>query len=205
MDQKWLEWAKRLQAAGQNGLAYNADPYNTERYTAILDIAAEITATHADLELATIHGLFSGQVGHATPKIDVRGVVVRDGAILLVRERAEQLWSLPGGWADVYDSPSQAVEREIWEESGYRARAVRLLALYDRARWPHPPHIWHSYKVFFHCEITGGDAAHSSETDGVSFFRRDTLPDLSVGRVTHSQIDRLLNLIDHPDRPAEFD
>jgi len=45
-----------------------------------------------------------------------------------------------GGWAEVGESPSEAVEREVFEESGYRVRAVRLLARFcDRGKRQHPP------------------------------------------------------------------
>jgi ADP-ribose pyrophosphatase YjhB (NUDIX family) len=205
MDPKWLEWAKRLQAAGQNGLAYSTDPFNVERYRMVSDIAAEIMATYGQVDVSYVQGLFAREVGHATPKIDVRGVVFQDDAVLLVRERMDGRWSLPGGWADVYDSPSEAAIREVYEESGYRTRAVKLLALYDRSRHGHPPMPYHVYKIFFHCELVGGEPATSVETDGVDFFHMDDLPELSIGRVTPAQIARFFAHRDHPEWATDFD
>jgi len=204
-DAKWLEWTKRLQAAAQNGLAYARDPFDVERYRSIADVAAEIAATYAQAPLDEIRQLFRGQVGHATPKVDVRGVVFHEGEVLLVRERSEGRWSLPGGWADVYDSPSEATVREVFEESGYRTRAVKLLALYDRAKQGHGPHPFHTYKVFFQCELLGGAPTHSVETDGVGFFAENDLPDLSIGRVTPRQIARFFQHYRQPDLPTDFD
>lgn len=204
-DVKWLEWVKRLQAAAQNGLAYARDPFDVERYTSIRDVATEIAATYADARLDHIRELFEGQIGHATPKVDVRGVVFAGDRVLLVRERSDGLWSLPGGWADVYDTPSQATVREIYEESGYRTRAVKLLALYDRSRQGHGPYPFHVYKIFFQCELVGGDPVHSVETDGVGFFSERELPPLSTGRVTAAQIARFFEHHRHPDLPADFD
>ena len=94
---------------------------------------------------------------------------------------------LPGGWADVNESPAESVEREVWEESGYRAKATKLLALWDRSRHGHPPHAFYIYKVVFLCELTGGSPKESMETDGVGFFAEDALPPLSVGRVTRDR------------------
>ena len=111
--------------------------------------------------------------------------------MLLVRERSDGRWTLPGGWVDVNDAPSQAVAREILEESGYQARAVKLAALVDKNRHPHPPGIHHIYKLLFLCELLGGRAATGTETDAVGFFPLTALPQLSTGRILASQIQRL--------------
>jgi ADP-ribose pyrophosphatase YjhB (NUDIX family) len=205
MDPKWLEWAKRLQAEGQNGLAYAVDPFDRVRYQAVCSIAAEMLADHTEVDTAHIRGLFDLEDGHATPKVDVRAVVICENALLLVRERSDGLWSLPGGWADVYESPSEAALREVREESGYEVRATRVLAVYDRDRQGHPPHRYHVYKVIFSCEIVGGLAEYSVETDGVDFFKEDALPDLSAGRVTRRQVARFFELFRNPEWPTDFD
>ena len=167
MDLRWLDLAQRLQAISQTGLAFASDPYDIERYEAVRAIAAEIIATHSDTDQGYIQGLFASEAGYATPKVDVRGAVFRDSAILLVKERSDGGWTLPGGWADVGDSPSDAVVREIVEESGYQTRAVKLLALYDRNKHGHPPYPFHAYKIFFLCELIGGVATTSGETEAV--------------------------------------
>jgi ADP-ribose pyrophosphatase YjhB (NUDIX family) len=205
LDDRWLRWAQHLQAAAQNGLTYSQDPYDLERYRMIREIAAEIAASHSGTETGRVRDLFAGEVGHATPKVDVRGAVFQGDTILLVKERADGLWTLPGGWADVGESPGDAVVREVYEESGYRTRAAKLLALYDRNKHAHPPHAFHIYKVFFLCELLGGTAATSIETDGVEFFRQGELPELSTGRVTSTQIDRFFEHLRHPEWPADFD
>lgn len=204
-DPQWLTWVKELQAIAQNGLTYGRDPYDLERYAALRQIAAEIAAHYAEVPLPTMQGLFDQEKGYATPKVDVRGAVFRDDTILLVRERSDGLWTLPGGWVDVNDPPSVAVEREIREESGYEARAVKLMAVYDRNRHPHPPNPFHIYKLFFLCALQGGAPSHSTETDGVDFFPIEQLPPLSTARVTVGQIERAFAHYQHPDWPTEFD
>ncbi len=202
----WLDWAIRLQALAQDGLAYAENPFDRERYLAVQRIAAEMLAHGSDWSTERIEALFSGQVGYATPKVDVRGIVLREGEILLVQEHMDGLWTVPGGWADPGDTPAEAVQREIREEAGYEARAVRLLAVYDRARQGHlPPHPFSIYKLFFLCEITGGEPHTSDETDAVSFFPLPNLPPLSLARVTPRQIARLTYLAAHADLPADFD
>jgi ADP-ribose pyrophosphatase YjhB (NUDIX family) len=205
MNPAWLDWAQRLQAIAQNGLTFSHDHFDIERYEQLHAIAAEIMAAHSEADLSVIRELFAGQVGYATPKVDVRGAVFRGDAILLVKERSDGCWTLPGGWADVGDSPAEAVVREIAEESGYQARAVKLLALYDRNKHGHPPIPYHTYKLFFLCELIGGAPAESAETDGVGFFAESEMPDLSLTRVTPTQIARLFTHYRNPDLPADFD
>jgi ADP-ribose pyrophosphatase YjhB (NUDIX family) len=205
MNPAWLDWAQRLQAIAQNGLTFSHDHFDIERYEQLHAIAAEIMAAHSEADLSVIRELFAGQVGYATPKVDVRGAVFRGDAILLVKERSDGCWTLPGGWADVGDSPAEAVVREIAEESGYQARAVKLLALYDRNKHGHPPIPYHTYKLFFLCELIGGAPAESAETDGVGFFAESEMPDLSLTRVTPTQIARLFAHYRNPDLPADFD
>jgi len=205
MTPQWLNWAQRLQAIAQSGLAYAPPQYDRERYQTLLEIAAEMMARGADTEVAPVRALFASQVGYATPKVDVRAAVFRAGEILLVREREDGGWTLPGGWADVGESPSQATVREVREESGYETRAVKLLALYDRNLHGHPPIAFHAYKLFFRCELTGGAPAQSAETTGVGWFAEDRLPPLSLSRVTAAQIHRFFEHYRHPDWPTDFD
>jgi ADP-ribose pyrophosphatase YjhB (NUDIX family) len=207
MDPKWLIRAKELQSIAQIGLAFVKDPFDEERYRAIRRLASEMMAEGSGEPAERIEALFAGETGYATPKIDVRGAVIRDGRILLVREVLDRgRWTLPGGWADVNESPSSSVEREVREESGFETRATKLAAVWDRSLHPHdPPLPFHVYKMFFLCEVTGGAPATSVETSGVGFFAPDDLPELSTGRVLASQIRRLFEHHEQPDLPTDFD
>lgn len=202
-----LAWAQHLQALAQTGLTYARDPYDADRYGQIRRIAAEMVASRPE-EIEALAEGFAAETGYATPKVDVRGAVWDDrDRLLLVRERSDGLWTLPGGWADVRVSPADNVVREIYEEAGFHCRATRLLAVYDRARHGHPPMFFSVYKMFFACEIVGGEAASggTQETDGVAFYAQKEMPALSTGRVTAAQIERLFEHHRQPDLPTDFD
>lgn len=194
-----------MRSLAQSGLAFTRDPFDRERYTQLERLAAALLAGELEIPLERAEALWNGEEGYATPKVDVRGGVFTDDRVLLVRERADGKWTLPGGWVDVNDSPADAVAREIHEESGYHARAVKLAALIDRRKHPHPPSVHHIYKLMFVCELTGGTAAASTETDAVAFFPVAALPQLSSGRILAPQIERLYE--HHLDRalPTDFD
>jgi ADP-ribose pyrophosphatase YjhB (NUDIX family) len=200
-----VEWVGELVTMAQTGLAYARDPYDVARYTRVREIALAMLAAGAETPLATVRAIFDAETGHATPKVDVRAAVFRDGRILLVRERRDGLWTLPGGWADVGETPREAIGREVEEESGYRVRVARLLAVYDKRVHAHPPQPFYVYKLFFGCEILSGTARASDETDDVAFFAPDGLPALSLDRVTPAQIARLFALAADPSAPTDFD
>jgi ADP-ribose pyrophosphatase YjhB (NUDIX family) len=206
MEPEWLKWAKHLGAISQSGLTYAKAHYDIERYEAVRQIAAEILSKQGDIEAVEAVKLFSGESGYATPKVDVRGVVFRNDAILMVKEHEDGKWTLPGGWADVCESPSENVIREVREESGFETRVVRLVAVYDRSKHPHELLVpYHIYKLFFLCEIIGGDAKRGSETDDVGFFGVDELPELSINRVTTGQIRRMFEHLRNPELGTDFD
>jgi ADP-ribose pyrophosphatase YjhB (NUDIX family) len=200
-----LEWARKVQAIAQNGLAFSRDPFDRARYHELEELTATILSTELEIPLAAAQAFWEGEQGYATPKVDVRGGVFRGAEVLLVRERSDGRWTLPGGWVDVNDAPSAAVAREILEESGYHARPVKLAALVDKNRHPHPPGIHHIYKLFFLCELTGGSPAVSAETDAVDFFPVHSLPELSTGRVLGAQIERLYQHQLDRSLPTDFD
>ena len=202
---QWLVWAQKLDAVAQAGLTFTENVFDIERYHKIREITAEIVSSYSQINYAEMKTLFDSQAGYATPKIDVRGVIFQGDKILLVKELADGHWTLPGGWVDVDEPPSHAAEREVWEESGYRVKATRLLGVYDRNQHGFPPYIYHSYKIFLLCDLLGGAPAISIETGGAEFFIEDEIPPLSLPRTTPEIIRRMFELHRHPEAPAEFD
>lgn len=204
---------RRLLALSRTGLhfagtQYRGDANSTfdrERYEEIGAIAAELLAQTSGTPLSELIEAWRTDDGYSTPKIDVRGAVFREGQILLVRERSDGKWTLPGGWADVNETPTQAVEKEIMQESGFIAKAAKLAAVYDRNVHNLPPSVFHGWKLFFVCDLVGGEARISTETDAVDFFTLDSLPELSSGRTVAWQIERMY--VHYQDRslPTEFD
>ena len=204
----WIEWGRKLQAISQTGLHYSESQYDIERYEQIGAIAAEILAEHTNLTVDELVQLNKDEFGYATPKVDVRGVVFRNEKILLVREVADAgRWTLPGGWADVNDTPSSAVVREVFEESGFKTQVVKLLAVYDRETQQHTPAFPYSvYKLFFQCQITGGQPQINHEVSEIAFFGETDIPtELSTSRVTKSQLHRFFEFYRSPNLPTDFD
>jgi ADP-ribose pyrophosphatase YjhB (NUDIX family) len=180
---RWLDWAREIQALSQTGLHYAENNYQKQRYMRLLEISAQIVGENTDMVDEELVSIFSRQTGYATPRIDVRGAVFQAGKLLLVRERVDGGWTMPGGWADVGDSPSEAVEREVYEESGFRVKARRIIGIYDANRTG-PLEVFHAFKIVFLCDIISGEPRSSDETSEVKFFLERDLPESLSGERT---------------------
>jgi ADP-ribose pyrophosphatase YjhB (NUDIX family) len=202
---RWLEWAREIQALSQTGLHYSETQYHAQRYRRLMEIAAEIVECQTDLSRQPVLENFAVQPGYATPKVDVRAAVVRDREILLVQERADGCWAMPGGWADVGEIPSKMVAREVWEESGFEVEARKVIGVYDANRGHTPLEFYHAYKIVFLCEIVGGEARPSDETLAVGFFPFDDPPPLSAERTNERHLAEVLAHLQDERRPAAFD
>jgi ADP-ribose pyrophosphatase YjhB (NUDIX family) len=200
----WLLIGRELRAIAQTGLTFSQDPFDRGRYERIRELSASLIAGSGQ-DAAELLELFGRDAGYATPKVDVRGAAFRDGQVLMVREISDGGWTLPGGWADVNQTPAECVVREIAEESGFQARAVKLAAVHDYGKRNPPRHIDSIYKLFFICELTGGAARPSGETSEVAFFSRHELPHLSQGRSTAAQVELMFQHAESPGLAADFD
>lgn len=201
----WLEIAKRLEAIAQTGLTYSQNEFDRERYEEIRVISHTIFHHYTEAPIEKIYDLFAGEKGYPTPKMDVRGVVFRGDLILLVREKLDRCWALPGGWADIGLTPNEVVVKEVQEESGLLVKPDRLLAVLDKKMHNHPPSPLHVYKMFILCKEAGGELTAGMETLEAGFFDIDHLPDLSTERNTIEQIRMIYELYKHPDRLPVID
>jgi ADP-ribose pyrophosphatase YjhB (NUDIX family) len=198
----------KLSALAQDGLTYGADEYDLDRYRQMSWLAAELLSVLSGQPAAELAVELGRDSGYATPKIDVRGAIFdAQERMLLMREKTDGRWSLPGGWADPGDAPSGAVTREILEETGYHSSAVKLIACWDRELQDNPPPLpVHVYKLFFLCRRDGPVQAPAAlETLDVGWFDLGALPPLSLGRVNHRQLERALAHHRDPSLPTEFD
>ncbi|MBR0462759.1 MAG: NUDIX hydrolase [Clostridia bacterium] len=181
-----VEWAKELQSLAQAGLYYGRDVYDRERYQRIRKIATEMILMKSDVSADKVTGLFCGDVGYQTPKIDTRAAIFEDGKILLVCERGK--WSLPGGWCEFNLSPAENTVKEVKEEAGLDVRVRRLIAVQDRDKHNAPPYAYGVVKIFFLCEGMGGQFAANSETSESRYFSLDECPALAEEKCTEEQI-----------------
>ena len=201
---KWFVLAREVFSLSQAGLAYSKNEYDIQRYQRLKEISAEMLVSQSDLLLGDVLKSFSIQQGYATPKIDVRAAVIRDQNILLVKEKADGRWSMPGGWGDIGDAPAAMVAREVWEESGFRVSVDKLLAVYDGNRLQ-PYEFYHSYKLIFSCSIQSGKPTPSIETLDVDFFSMDALPPLSEKRTSRRMLDEVFAHHHDPHRATFFE
>jgi len=201
---QWMDWAREIFSLSQAGLAYSQNEFDLERYRRLQEITAEMIASQSELEKQSVLESFSMQAGYSTPKVDVRGAVVHEGKILLIQERADGRWAMPGGWADLGNAPASVAEREVWEESGYRVKAEKVVAVLDANRIE-PMEFYHAYKLIFLCRLVGGEPRTSYETLAVDFFDPKELPPLSLFRTDEAMLQEVLAHVKDHLRPTAFD
>ena len=201
---QWLTWAQEIFSLSQSGLTYSGNQYDIERYKRLQELTAEIIENQSEISKESALDSFSMQAGYITPKVDVRGAVIRDGKILLIQERADGNWAMPGGWADLGNSPASVAEREVWEESGFRVKAEKVVAVIDANRIE-PMEFYHAYKLIFLCRLLDGEPRTSYETLAVDLFDPHHLPPLSFYRTNEDMIREVFAHITNPDRPTAFD
>jgi len=201
----WLEIAREIQQLSQTGLAFAVTDYEKKRYERLTEITAEIVEHHTNLEKESLKKVLMEHPGYATPKIDVRAAVIKDGKILLVQEATDNCWAMPGGWADVGDIPSEVAIRECKEESGYNVKPVKVIGVFDANRNGRPLEFFHAFKIIFLCELINGEAKTSDETIDVNFFDFNNLPLLSLNRTNKKHLDEIKLHLQNPDRKTFFD
>jgi ADP-ribose pyrophosphatase YjhB (NUDIX family) len=201
-----LNIAKRLKTMSHLGLTYATNGYEVERYKDLEQISFEIVNLIANEPLETLSLYFNDTKEYITPKVDVRSVIFNEqNEILLVQEKSDGKWSLPGGWADIGLSPKEIAVKEAFEETGFNVEATRLLAVLDKRCHPHPPQLDYVYKIFIQCHITGGEPAIAFDILDVKFFAQDAIPELSTDRVLPSHIDLMFEYLYNPHKPAIID
>lgn len=204
--QNWLNWAKQIKAISQAGKAYTKDGYDEERFEQLQVISHQMLASLADQPVIKVDNLFIPEQGYPTPKVDLRAGVIKNNKILLVRERTDDRWSLPGGWADVNEAPKEGIIREVYEESGFRVDNPRFIGLKDRALHPYfPLSVQHIYKLFFLCDFVGGVPTINLEVSKIDFFALDELPELSTGRVLYEDIAMVFEHYNNPSTTIYID
>lgn len=202
---KLLDWAKRIQALAQSGLAYGKDQYDMERYQELREISVDMIALMSLQDRVELEKGFASEQGYATPKVGARGVIFEQGKVLMVREESDGKWCLPGGWSDIGETPSGTVIKEVKEETGYDVQVKRLLTLFDRKCHKQPPSIYDIYTLFFECEIIGGSPQPNMEIEEIGFFALDDLPQLSLERINREQMDIIFKYMDDPWLAPYFD
>lgn len=205
MQLKWIKWASEMQSIAQAGLAYSKDKYDLERFNQLKNLSQEIISEYTDVEVEKIRDLLDNEVGYLTPKVDVRGAVIKDNKILLVKESNDGLWSMPGGWADVNLSVSENIVKEAKEEAGVNIVPKKLVAVLDRNKHNKPVSIQSIYKIFVLCDFVDGDFEENTETEASQFFELDKLPSLSEPRNTKEQINMCFDAYHKENFEAIFD
>jgi ADP-ribose pyrophosphatase YjhB (NUDIX family) len=202
-----LEQIKKLKALADTGLLYSTNDYDRERYNELREISFEILSEVSGNDKENLKTMFAPVTDYPTVKTDVRALVLSEDKqqLLLVRESADGKWSLPGGWADVGQSPKEVAVKEVKEETGLDVNPVALMAVFDKRKHPHPPQPFYVYKIVIYCEATYSDILKGFDVLDAAWHEVDNLPELSEDRILQSQIKLVYDKVINNDFTAYFD
>lgn len=207
LESQWLTYAKRIHALATCGIEFTESHYEKDRYDELQAIANQMLSELAESSVEPIRDLMlDGIDGYVTPKVDVRASVIKDDKILLVQEKTDQLWALPGGYADVGIGPAENAVKEVWEEAGIKVKATKLYAVRHKAKGEYKPDTRDFYKLLFLCEqCVAGDVEAGSEVLDAGYFSLDALPPLSTGRTVESDLNAAFLYREIQNRDTFFD
>ena len=189
-----LQLVKQVQALAENGLHFSENDFDLDRYQILEEISLRMLSQVTGLPAKTIEVTTPERNGYRTPKVDVRAIIFNDkDEILMVKERVDSRWSLPGGWCDVGYTPTETAEKEAEEEAGIKVKVTRLLAVFDKKCHDHPEDLFYAYKIFLECEAENFEISTGMETLDVGFFGSNELPELSTPRNTAGQIHKMFD------------
>lgn len=172
----------KLQGIAQTGKKYGKDIFDQERYEELSKLTKELMSIlYPDLVDQKLTILVEKDEGYATPKVDIRAVVFnQEGKLLLVKEKSDNRWALPGGWADIGYSPKEVAEKETLEEAGLVVKAQRVIAILDKSKHDFPPALTYVYKFFIRCEAQSEKIETGIETNDVGYFSLQEIQTLSL-------------------------
>src|SRR6056297_1702027 len=128
----WLEIAQKLQTITQAGLEYGHNQFDVDRYEQLRNISIDIMEHYTEFDREEIRRLFTSEKGYPTPKVDIRAAIFQDNKILMVKEKMDGHWALPGGWADQDLTIRENLIKEAMEEAGAKIKPLQVLAIQDR-------------------------------------------------------------------------
>jgi ADP-ribose pyrophosphatase YjhB (NUDIX family) len=190
---------RRLYDICQTGLHYTDGVYDRERYEEQKFLLETLIAQCTGKEAPFVANYFQGQEGYQTPKSDARGIVFNpEGKLLLIRDVDDGLWCPPGGWCDTSLSMKENAVKEVYEESGLRVKAGKLIALIDKYHDPEsPPEPFQVYRGLVHCTTEDYTLNPGHEAYEAGWFAKNEMPPLSLLRCTPKQWQIIFDYYEH--------
>lgn len=175
--EEFYDFVVKVHSVAKIGLTYSTDPYAIDNYKELNKLSTEMLEKFMDVKFDK-PSMFTKEV-YPTPNISVRTLLCSDGKILLVREANTGLWSFPGGWCDLYESPKESALKEIREEAGIDATITRLIGVLDRRPHKSNQNVPEYVLIFAGTTNEKDFSKHCFETTEVKFFELDNLPEMS--------------------------
>ena len=186
---EFYEFLLKIHSIAKIGMVYSRDPYAIANYEEINELTKAMLEKFMDVSFER-PSMFSRDI-YPTPNVSVRTIIFDDqNRVLLVKEVKDGCYSLPGGWCDLYESPSEAAIKECYQEAGAKVMITGLVGILNRTPIKGPQAI-PEYMIVFKGEVMGSLDQVGFETSEASWFPLDDLPEISI-KVTKEEVKKVI-------------
>lgn len=191
---EWNHFLSKLLSISKIGLKFSKDPYALENYQELQDLVIQQSQeVNQPIDVVKLYPKDT----YPTPNVSVRIMVFNEkNQLLMVQEKSDQGYAVPGGWCDVFESPKQNAIKEVKQETGLDVEIVRLCAIMQRELYKSKPTMISEYVMYFLAEIKGGDLQFNHELMDIGFFDYDALPVLSL-KTSKRELEIAMDVIKH--------
>lgn len=194
---QWEQYVMKVLSICKIGLKYSKDPFALENYTELEKISLELV--NGDQAYPPKGNFYERDI-YPTPNLSVRVIVFNElNQLLMVKEVMDGKWAVPGGWVDVFNTPSEAAINEVLQETGLMVKLTRIVAIMQRERYKDYPTLVSETVHYFLAQVISGVLTPSHETSEVRWIDWNDLPELSR-KTTEKEIKRAIDIaLNHKD------
>jgi ADP-ribose pyrophosphatase YjhB (NUDIX family) len=165
---------EEIRGIAQNGLIYCNNEHDRLKYSRLLEIAIAQYSELLDLDIEIIRDLFLKNTGIITPKVGVNAAVFKEGKLLICLRKDDNCWEVPGGWAELSESPRNTIIRELMEETSLNIKPEQVIEVFSRkpGDFGQP---FTSFHILYFAKYVSGEFLESNETKDFQWITKEDL------------------------------
>jgi 8-oxo-dGTP diphosphatase len=189
-NQSFYEFILKVHSISKIGLTYSKDPYALENYLELSHLSSTMLKSFTKVDFKRPQ-YFSKDL-YPTPNVSVRMVIFDSNQqVLMVKEKVDGGYTLPGGWADLFESPVEAIRKECLQEAGATVEVEKISGVYHYD-FIHRGSAQSQYVLVFKGRLTKPLKPWGHEIMDVNFFPLNQLPKTLSFKIERKDLIRMI-------------